>query len=135
MGSKLSAIPALSGKQGGKDTTIQNFSTTLRVSPDAAQADAINVEIPALGVVNGRGSVTASGALDFAMRANLSGATRIEKTGLGGQAGEYRSRSRHRFRAEIRAGREVNGGDRDHSQGEFGDPGQSASWKARQKTK
>jgi len=35
LGSKLSAIPALTGRQtGGKDITIQNFSTTVRMAPE-----------------------------------------------------------------------------------------------------
>ena len=42
LGSKLSAISALSGKQtGGRDTTIQNLSTIVRVAPEGTQADAI----------------------------------------------------------------------------------------------
>jgi AsmA protein len=89
LGSKLSAIPALSGKQtGGKNTTIQNFSTTMRMSPQGTQADAINIDIAALGVVAGAGSVSSSGALDFAMTADLSGRTGvIPRTGIGGQGG------------------------------------------------
>ncbi len=40
LGSKLSAVSALSGRQtGGKDTTIQNFSTTVRVAPEGTQAE------------------------------------------------------------------------------------------------
>ncbi len=74
LGSKLSALPALSGKQtGGKDTTIQNFSTTVRVAPESTAADAINVTIPSLGVVTGAGTVSPSGALNFDMNADLSG--------------------------------------------------------------
>ena len=44
--------------------------------------------IPALGVVDCSGSVSSSGALDFAMTGNLSGEVGvIEKTGIGGRGG------------------------------------------------
>ncbi len=54
LGSKLSAISALSGKNtGGTDTTIQNLSATVHVAPDGTQANNINLTMPALGVVTG----------------------------------------------------------------------------------
>jgi AsmA protein len=91
LGSKLSAISALSGRQTeGKDTTIQNFSTTVRVAPEGTQANAINLTIPALGVVTGAGTVSPSGALNFKMNANLSGGSAggvMQMAGLGGQGG------------------------------------------------
>ena len=89
LGSKLAAIPALAGKQtGGKDTSIQNLSATVRVSPEGVQANAINVDIPALGVVTGGGAVSSSGALNFDMNATLSaGPGLIQKTGAGVQDG------------------------------------------------
>lgn len=74
LGSKLSAIPALSGKQSGsKDTTIQDLSTTVRMAPESTAANAINLTIPSLGVVTGGGTVSPSGALNFDMNANLNG--------------------------------------------------------------
>jgi len=91
LGSKLSAVSALSGKHtGGSDTTIQNFSSTVRVAPDGTQANAINLTMPALGVVTGAGTVSPSGALNFKMNANLSGGAAgavTQMAGLGGQAG------------------------------------------------
>lgn len=89
LGSKLSAIPAFGRRQtGGQDTSIQNLSATVRVSPDGVQANAINLEIPALGVVTGNGTVSSSGALNFGMNATLSGGSGVvQKSGLGGQAG------------------------------------------------
>jgi len=89
MGSKLSAISALSGKStGGKDTTIQNLSANVRAAPEGTQANDINLTIPALGVVTGAGTISPSGALNFRMNANLSGGVgggAIQKAGLGGQ--------------------------------------------------
>ena len=69
---KLSVIPGLSGKQGGgKDTVIQNLSTGVRMAPEGTQANAINLTIPSLGVVTGGGTISPSGALDFAMNVDL----------------------------------------------------------------
>ena len=89
LGSRMSAIPALSGRHtGGEDTSIQEFSATVRVSPEGVQAGAINIDIPALGVFTGGGTVSSSGALDFSMTAVLSGSPGvIQKTGSAGQGG------------------------------------------------
>ena len=91
MGSKLSAISALSGKHaGGSDTTIQNLSAVVRVAPEGTQANNINLNIPALGVVTGAGTVSPSGALNFKMNANLSGGAAggiTQVAGIGGQGG------------------------------------------------
>ncbi len=91
MGSKLSAISALSGKNtGGKDTTIQNLSANVRVAPEGTQANNINLTMPALGVVTGAGTVSPSGALNFKMNANLSGGAAggiTQVAGIGGQGG------------------------------------------------
>jgi AsmA protein len=91
LGSKLSAISALSGKNtGGKDTTIQNLSATVRNAPDGTQANNINLTMPALGVVTGAGTVSPSGALNFKMNANLSGGAAggiTQVAGVGGQGG------------------------------------------------
>jgi len=91
LGSKLSAISALSGKHtGGTDTTIQNLSATVRNGPDGTQASNINLTMPALGVVTGAGTVSPAGALNFKMNANVSGGAAgglTQMAGLGGQAG------------------------------------------------
>jgi AsmA protein len=74
LGSKLTAISALSGKgKGSSDTTIQNLSATVRTAPDGTQANNINLTMPALGVVTGAGTVSPAGVLSFKMNANLSG--------------------------------------------------------------
>ena len=90
LGSKLAAISALSGKGGGsRDTTIQNFSSNVRVAPEGTQANNINLTIPALGVVTGAGTISPSGALNFKMNANLSGGATagvMQMAGIGGKA-------------------------------------------------
>jgi AsmA protein len=70
LGSKLSSISALSGKAQQKDTTIQNFSSNVRVAPDGTRADNINLVVPSLGTATGAGTVSPSNALDFHMKAD-----------------------------------------------------------------
>jgi AsmA protein len=74
LGSKLSAISALTGKQTGNDTTIQNLSSDVRYAPEGTRLDKINLVIPSLGTVTGAGTVSPNNALDFKMLANLAGA-------------------------------------------------------------
>lgn len=75
LGSKLSAISALSGKSNatGNDTTIQNFSSNVRVAPDGTRADNINLTVPAIGVVTGAGVISPSNELAFKLNANVGG--------------------------------------------------------------
>jgi AsmA protein len=71
LGSKMSAIAALGGKGAGeKDTTIQNFSADVHAAPDGTRAENINLVVPSLGTVTGAGTVSASNALDFKMKAD-----------------------------------------------------------------
>jgi AsmA protein len=88
LGSKLSAISALSGKGStGSDTAIQNLSSNLRSAPDGTRFDTMNLTIPALGVVTGAGTIAPSGALNFKMNANLSGGAVAGVTQLAGIGG------------------------------------------------
>jgi AsmA protein len=73
LGSKLSAISALSGKKTGNDTTIQNFSSDVRVAPEGTKADNINLNVPAIGVVTGAGTVSPANQLAFKMNAEVQG--------------------------------------------------------------
>ena len=75
LGSKLSALSALTGKQPstGNDTIIQNLSSNVRYAPDGTKLDKIDLNIPSLGTVTGAGTISPSNALDFKMVANLSG--------------------------------------------------------------
>src|SRR5579859_1693118 len=73
LGSKLSAISALSGKQTGNDTTIQNFSSDVRVAPEGTQANNINLTVPSIGVVTGAGTVSPANELAFKMNAAMGG--------------------------------------------------------------
>jgi AsmA protein len=71
MSSKMSAITKIMGGHGSTDTTIQKFTSNVRVAPDGIQANAIDAVVPAIGQVTGAGTVSSSGALNFNMVANL----------------------------------------------------------------
>ncbi len=73
LGSKLSAISALSGKKTGNDMVIQNFSSDVRVAPEGTKADNINLNVPSIGVLTGAGTVSPSNELAFKMNAALAG--------------------------------------------------------------
>jgi AsmA protein len=75
LGSKLSALSSVTGKQvgTGNDTKIENLSSDVRNGPDGTRLDKIDVVIPSLGTVTGAGTISPSNALDFKMVANLSG--------------------------------------------------------------
>jgi AsmA protein len=89
LGSKLSAISALTGKQTGNDTTIENLSSDVRYAPEGTRLDKINLVIPSLGTVTGAGTVSPNNELAFKMVANLSGGvagglTQVAGMGSGG---------------------------------------------------
>ena len=88
LGSKLSAISALTGKQTGNDTTIENLSSDVRYAPEGTRLDKINLVIPSLGTVTGAGTVSPNNELAFKMVANLAGVgaslTKVAGMGAGG---------------------------------------------------
>jgi AsmA protein len=74
LGAKLgAAVSALTGKNTGNDTTIQNFSSDVKMSPAGTQADNINLTVPAIGVLTGAGTVSPSNELAFKMKADVGG--------------------------------------------------------------
>ena len=90
MASKMSSISALSGQQGGSDTSIQNLSTDARVAPEGVRTQNVNLTIPALGTVTGDGTISPAGALDYKMNASLSGGVvtgLTQMAGIGGKGG------------------------------------------------
>ncbi|MFY9845453.1 MAG: AsmA family protein [Terriglobales bacterium] len=90
LGSKLSALSAVTGKQPGtgSDTKIENLSSDVRNSPEGTRLDKLNVVIPSLGTVTGAGTISADKALDFKVIANLAGVgagvTKVVGAGSGG---------------------------------------------------
>lgn len=71
--SKMSTIAKFTGGHAGPDTTIQKFTSNVRVAPDGIQANAIDAVVAGLGEATGSGTVSPSGALNFNMVATLSG--------------------------------------------------------------
>jgi len=88
LGSKMAAISALSGKQTGNDTTIQNLSSDVRVAPEGTRLDKMSLVIPALGNVAGAGTISPGGALNFNMAASLTGGTVTGLTQMAGLGGK-----------------------------------------------
>jgi len=65
LGSKLGSISALSGIGKVGDTEIQVFSTTVRVAPEGIRSDNLNVVLPSMGTMTGKGTISADHKLDF----------------------------------------------------------------------
>jgi len=68
---KMAAIVKLAGIKAGPDTDIQTLSANVRVTPDGTRAEDFKLIAPAIGELNGVGTVSAAHALDFKMRATL----------------------------------------------------------------
>jgi len=71
LGSKMSTIERLAGIKTGPDTEVQTFAATVHMAPDGSTVQDIKFVAPALGELNGGGTVSPSQALDFKMRATL----------------------------------------------------------------
>lgn len=92
LGSKLSALSSLTGKQvnSGNDTAIQNLSSDVRYAPDGTRLDKIDLVIPSLGTVTGAGTVSPSNELNFNLVANLTGGVAgglTQMAGMGSTSG------------------------------------------------
>ncbi|MBZ5727591.1 MAG: AsmA family protein [Acidobacteriia bacterium] len=66
---RMAAIAALAGIRGARDTEIELLSTNLRMAPEGMSASEIQLVAPAIGEIDGTGSVSPAYALDFHMRA------------------------------------------------------------------
>jgi AsmA protein len=73
LGQKMAAISAISGKNTGNDTTIQSFSSDVKMAPAGTAANNINLTVPAIGVLTGDGTVSPANELAFKMKAQVSG--------------------------------------------------------------
>jgi len=73
LGQEMSAISALGGKSTGNDTTIQNFSSDVKMSPAGTEANNVNLTVPAIGVLTGAGTVSPADQLAFKMKAEVGG--------------------------------------------------------------
>ena len=73
LGQRMAAIAALAGKNTGTDTTIQNFSSDVKMSPAGTEANSLNLTVPAIGVLTGAGTVSPENQLAFKMKAEVGG--------------------------------------------------------------
>jgi AsmA protein len=74
LGSKMSAISALTGVKTGKDLDIEKLTTNLRMAPDGLKADNFMAVVPSLGNLAGGGTIDSKNNLDFKMAATLTNA-------------------------------------------------------------
>jgi len=88
LGSKMSAISMLSGVKTGSDTIIQTFSSNVRVAPAGIQTENVNLVVSSLGTVTGNGTVSPSNALDYKMKASLSGGAVSGVSSIAGMGGK-----------------------------------------------
>lgn len=92
LGSKLSAVTALTGAKTGSMTAIRSLSANVRVADGNVSTDNIVLDVPALGTATGAGTVAASGALNYNVILKLTGLVGTGKAGsapgIGGIAGE-----------------------------------------------
>ncbi|HTS08674.1 MAG TPA: AsmA family protein [Candidatus Eisenbacteria bacterium] len=73
LGQKMAAISAIAGKNTGNDTTIQNFSSDVKMAPAGTAANNINLTVPSIGVLTGDGTVSPTNELAFKMKAQVGG--------------------------------------------------------------
>jgi AsmA protein len=93
MGSKMAALSAFSGIQkSGGNTSIQRLTTNVRVAPEGIQASNLDLEMPAIGQLNGGGTISSSSALNLRMVATLSAQSGLAAA-VGGLTGRSMSKN------------------------------------------
>jgi len=96
LGSKMSAVTALTGIKTGSDLLIDKLTSDLRMAPEGLKADNFVAVLPQLGNLTGAGTADAKNNLDFKMVAALnssqsassSAAADSSGAGLGGLLGK-----------------------------------------------
>jgi AsmA protein len=93
LGSKLSAVTALTGTKTGSATAIQSLSTNVNVNGGNVRTDNLSVIVPALGTATGAGTISAAGALNYNVILKLTGilgggSSGGAASGAGGIAGQ-----------------------------------------------
>jgi AsmA protein len=72
LGGKLGALASFAGLKAGKDTAIETLGASLRMTPGGTAVDALTLNVPAIGVLTGDGTISPKGAMNFTMLAKLS---------------------------------------------------------------
>jgi AsmA protein len=73
LGSKLSAVTALTGAKTGSATAIQSLSTNVNINGGNVRTDNLSLVMPALGTATGAGTISAAGALNYNVILKLTG--------------------------------------------------------------
>ncbi len=83
IGSKIHGIAALSGLKTGDTTTIEKLRVNVHITNAVVVVDKIDAVIPAVGELNGSGTVSSRDELDFNLVARIDSAQGIGKVGVG----------------------------------------------------
>src|SRR5438477_1022232 len=73
LGSKMSAVSALTGLKTGKDLDIEKLTTNIHMAPNGLRADNFLAVVPNVGNLAGAGTLDSRNNLDFKMGATLTG--------------------------------------------------------------
>lgn len=72
LGAGLGAVAALAGLPKSGETSIQTLSARVRLAPEGTQVDDLMLVAPAIGSLDGAGTISPKGAMAFKMTAKLS---------------------------------------------------------------
>jgi AsmA protein len=73
LGSKMTAVTALTGLKTGKDLDIEKMTTNVHMAPNGLRAENFVAVVPNLGNLTGAGTLDSRNNLDFKMAATLTG--------------------------------------------------------------
>jgi AsmA protein len=71
LGKKMAVLETLTGIQPAHSTEIQTFTSIVRMAPEGATADKVQLVVTNIGEIAGAGTVSPSNALDFKMTAKV----------------------------------------------------------------
>ena len=98
----MAVLPAFSGiPKATGDTSIQKLTTDVRVAPEGIRTTDLELVMPAIGQLNGGGTISSSNELNLKMVATLSAQSGLASA-VGGLTGRTMSKmpaSRLRFKA------------------------------------
>lgn len=83
LGSKMSAVSALTGLKTGKDLDIEKMTTNVHMAPNGLRAENFVAVVPSVGNLTGAGTLDSRNNLDFKMAATVTGGA-IGALGSGG---------------------------------------------------
>ena len=87
LGSKMSAVSALTGLKTGKDLDIEKMTSEVHMAPNGLRAENFLAVVPSVGNLVGGGTLDSKNNLDFKMAATLTGGALGAVGGAGGEVG------------------------------------------------